>query len=292
MAAAAAVAAAADKDAAASPDSPVLFGVGYHSEWLADLREAPAEVGCVEIIADDFLGAPPARRAEVECLRGLYPVLPHLIHPAPGNAAPPDRATVDAVAQLVERLQPPWISFHLAFTGSPGRPLGHLATLPFTREAAATAVRNLRAWSAALGMPVIVENVTCGVTLPGEMDEAEFLCRVLEGAEAGLLLDLHNVHTNAVNEGSCAGDFLERLPLDRVTQLHLGGGHEEDGYRIDSHAAACPREVWDLLEWVAGRVRPRAVTLEWDTRRPAFSVIREELARAAGCFRGTADGAA
>lgn len=258
-----------------------LYGVGYHSAWLSDLKECPPEVSCVELIADDFLSPPAARWAEVETLAARYPLLPHLIHPAPGNAVPPDPVTIRWMARLIDRVKAPWVSFHLAFTGVPGRPLGHLATLPFTREAMEIAAGNLRAWRSELGVPVLVENVTCGVTLPGEMDEAAFISGVLEAADAGLLLDLHNVYTNCVNAREDPVRFLQQLPLERVRQIHLGGGHEEDGVRVDSHTSRCPPGVWELLAWIAARTPLPAVTLEWDTQLPGFDVIREELATAA-----------
>jgi len=59
-----------------------------------------------------------------------------------------------------------------------------------------------------------------------------------------LLLDVTNIYNNATNHGYDPLDFLRRIPLDRVSQLHLAGGHYSDGMLQDSHSypvmAACP----------------------------------------------------
>ena len=40
-----------------------------------------------------------------------------------------------------------------------------------------------------------------------------------------MLLDLHNLYANALNSGRDPAADLLRLPLDRVTAIHLSGGH-------------------------------------------------------------------
>src|SRR5437763_205592 len=98
---------------------------------------------------------------------------------------------------------------------------------------------------------------------------------------SGLLLDLHNLHTNAVNHGFDPFEFLETLPLERVGQIHLAGGREDDdGYRYDSHSAPPPEPVWELLHFVAARTELNAVILEWDQDLPSFEVIEQQVARA------------
>ena len=66
--------------------------------------------------------------------------------------------------------------------------------------------------------------------VPGsEMDEVEFLTAVLDRTGCGLLCDVTNLYTNAVNHGQDLEDLLARWPWDRVVQLHFAGGNWHDG---------------------------------------------------------------
>src|SRR5205823_1034048 len=121
-----------------------------------------------------------------------------------------------------------------------------VATLPAVEgDAVITAARRR------IDAPLILENITYTVCLPGaEMSEAEFLAEVLERADCGLLLDVTNLHANAVNHGLDLSEMLEQLPWERVAQLHFAGGVCENGRVIDTHSEPTPPEVWELLESV------------------------------------------
>ena len=276
-------------------DAPALpvIGVSYRSRWRTDILGQPPGLDCLEVIAENYLSAPPERLAELDAIRERYPVLPHGVGLSFGSDAPLDPDRLRKTAQLVERVQAPWFSEHLAFTEAGGLQIGHLAPVPFTREALAVVTRNVRQWQSAVGAPLLLENITYGVQLPGELTEAQFITELLERTGCGLLLDLHNVHTNAVNFGFDAEGFLRELLLERVGVIHLGGGFDEaDGYRVDSHSAATPEPVWELLRWVCSRVTPAAVIVEWDVDLPPFDVILRDVERARSILEEGKHGAA
>ena len=132
-----------------------------------------------------------------------------------------------------------------------------------------------------IDVPLILENITYAVALPGaEMDEAEFLAELLDRTGCGLLLDVTNLHTNAINHGFDPIAFLDRLPLDRVVQLHFAGGHWHDGVLVDSHSRPTPPEVWALLEEVLARAPVKGIILERDEDLPPFGELLDELDRA------------
>jgi Protein of unknown function (DUF692) len=105
----------------------------------------------------------------------------------------------------------------------------------------------------------------------------------------GLLLDLHNLYANAVNFGDDPHTFLRRLPLERVTAVHLSGGRWIDGpygarRLLDDHLHDVPPEVFALLREL-GRLAPQPLTviIERDGRFPPIARLLEQLdiARAA-----------
>lgn len=119
------------------------------------------------------------------------------------------------------------------------------------------------------------------LTLPGaEMTEAQFLTEIVERSNCGLLLDITNLHINAVNHNYDVCSFLEQLPLERVVQLHFVGGHWHDGVLIDSHSHSTPLEVWKLMDEILSGAAVKGVVLERDENLPQFSQLAAELEQA------------
>jgi hypothetical protein len=107
---------------------------------------------------------------------------------------------------------------------------------------------NIRRLQDSLGVPVAIEN---GVSYlnprTDEIPDGEFIAMVAEAADCGLLLDLHNAYTNAINGRQPLDEFLRGLPLNRVWEIHLAGGIRQDGFWLDAHSGAVPDQLWPLI---------------------------------------------
>ena len=257
-------------------------GVSYRDAWRWEVVRHREELGVVECIPDDVAGEAGLR--ELVLIRQAVPVTLHGIGLSLGSAEGLDPERVRHVARVVEAVEPPWFSEHIAFTRAGGVEIGHLAPLPFTREAVAIVAANVAELKAALpGLPLLLENIAYPFPLPGaEMTEAELVRAILEEADAGLLLDLENVHANALNHEYNAIEYLESLPLERVVEVHLAGGLWKEGQYVDTHTRAVPEESWKLLEWLVPRSDVRAVIIERDDELPPFGDLLAEVRRAEG----------
>jgi uncharacterized protein (UPF0276 family) len=271
-------------------DLPVLgVGIGFREPFLSDLFHHRDGVDFLEITADHYFDAPPEKSAELDLLASHFPIIPHGLDLSLGSAEGVDDGYLGAMADIVERLDPPWWSEHIAFTRAGGVSIGHLAPLPWTHEAVDVVVRNVERVQSQIRKPLILENITATIIAPGsEMDEVEFLTAILERTDCGLLCDATNLYTNAVNHGQNLDQLLERWPWDRVVQLHFAGGHWHDGSLIDSHGYPAPPEVWTVLETAVTRSQVRGIILERDENLPPFTELLRELeqARAIGRRHG------
>lgn len=264
------------------PQLPALgVGLGFREPFRGDLFLRRGEVDFLEITADHYLDAPPEKMRELDLLAQHFTLIPHGLNLSLGSAEGLDSSYVQKLAAVVERLNPPWWSEHIAFTRAGGRDIGHLTPLPYTREAIEVLVRNIAEVRRRIDEPLILENISYTFTLPGaQMSEAEFLAEVLERADCGLLLDVMNLHANAVNQGYDAQRFLDTIPLERVVQLHFVGGHWSEGVLVDSHSQPTSPEVWVLLEAVVARAPVKGIILERDENIPPFDELAAELERA------------
>jgi hypothetical protein len=192
------------------------------------------------------------------------------------------------MARLVEEVEPDDWSEHLAFVRAGGIELNHLAAPPRTDGVLAGLTANLRRARRIVGSAPALENVAALFDPPGSTcDEQTWLCRALAATGAPLLLDLHNVCTNAVNLRYDAKAFIRALPLGRVSTVHIAGGSDavdtETGVtlRVDDHRHDVPADVFELLTLVGALApQPLTIVLERDGEFPPFAQMLEELERA------------
>ena len=256
-------------------------GLGFRVPFLSDLFLNRRAVDFLEIMADHYMDASPQKQEELNLLQAHFPLIPHGLSLSLGSAEGLDADYLREFAAVVNRLQPPWWSEHIAFTKAGGVDIGHLTPLPYTKEAINVLCHNIAQAKQKIDAPLILENITYAAALPGaEMTEAQFLTEIVERTDCGLLLDITNLHTNAVNHGFDAGEFLDAIPLEKVVQIHFTGGEWQDEILIDSHSRPTPTPVWELMAEVFRRAPVRGAILERDEDLPPFREIAGELARA------------
>ncbi|MCB9879316.1 MAG: DUF692 family protein [Planctomycetes bacterium] len=222
------------------------------------------------------------------------PFVAHAVHGSFGTAAASDRPRQREWQEMVAAMQAAfgfrWLTDHLGASVLGDRGVALPVALPMT-EVAARLVRE-RLLSLQQVVPDVgVENSVFYFLLGDWLDEPRFLAEILSSPHTHLLLDLHNAWTMAQNSGADVDDYLARLDLSRVIEIHLSGGRDSpDGWlpdgrtlRLDSHDDAVPEPVWQLFERVLPRCgNLRGVTLErmeGTIDEGAVSTVRDELRR-------------
>lgn len=254
------------------------IGVGFREAFRADLFLHREQFDFLELTADHYLDAKPHKLEELKLLKENFPLVPHLLDLSLGSAEGLDQAYLEKVAALIEFLEPEWFSDHLCFTKSGNVKIGHLAPVPYTREAVKVFVRNIAKVRRLIKTPLILENITYLVEFPSaEMSEAQFIKTVLEETDCGLLLDVTNLYINSRNFGRDWRRFLDEIPLQRVVQLHFVGSHPHGKRLIDAHADKTEAEIWEVFREVCRRAEVKGAILERDENFPPFAEILEEI---------------
>lgn len=267
------------------------IGLGLRQPIANDLfAMAPSCLKWLELHPENYLARGGKYATLLARARERFPLLTHGLSMGFGSLTPFDGEYLRGVRALVRELGCPWHSDHLCFSSVDGVYLHDLLPLPRTEESVAVAVARIVEAQDALGVPIAVEHISYYATPPGsELDEVEHLRAILEGADAKLLLDVNNVFVNATNHGFDPHAFIDRLPLERVVQLHVAGHHvRADGFCIDTHAEPVSEEVFALFAYTMDKLRrPVPVLLERDEQFPAFSALVEELERLDHIYRTT-----
>lgn len=217
------------------------------------------------------------------------PLVAHSIGLSLGSAGFSDDGYVDQLVRWHERYHFVWHSDHLSFAqvrSASGyeRNAAMAVPFPFDVEVLEMVAARIRAVRSRLPTPFLVENAVTYLDLPDQdMNEPEFLNALVRDSGCGLLLDLHNLYTNARNHGFDPSTFLRALDLEAVVEVHVAGGGEFAGMYTDSHAGPCPEPVWQLLEDIMPRTpNLKGVTFEFHDsyfRKLGADGVHAQLAR-------------
>src|SRR5581483_8094828 len=177
-------------------------GIGLRSKhygrWLS---EKPA-VDWVEVISENHLAPGGRPNAVLEKVRGELPVVLHGVSLAIGSVDPLDQRLLRGLQDLVRRIEPAYVSDHLCWGRHAGRYAHDLLPLPHTEEALRLVIDRVRTVQDVLGRQILLENVSSYVQFrDSTMTEWEFVSRIAEGADCGILLDINNIYVSARNHG-------------------------------------------------------------------------------------------
>jgi uncharacterized protein (UPF0276 family) len=118
--------------------------------------------------------------------------------------------------------------------------------------------------------------------MPDSLPEPVFIGEILEDTDHGLLLDVTNLHINAMNFGFDPYAWLEQAPLERTVYIHVAGGEKRVGGRwegkwVDTHSQPVPDQVWRMVEMVVAQAPVKGILLERDQNYPPVPDMIAEL---------------
>lgn len=272
-------------------------GIGLRGQHHAAMLEARPGLGFLEVHAENYMGGG-APRWVLEQLRRDYPVSVHGVGMNLAGIERPEARHLAKFAELCERIEPAFISEHLAWSMLDGVYFNDLLPVPYTDETLKIAARNIGILQDRLRRVVLIENPSTYLRFRDSLRaEAEFLSNLSASTGCGLLCDVNNIYVSAVNHAgeaiaeTLALDYLTSLPAEAVREIHLAGHSrtEADGVPllIDDHGAHIAEPVWRLYAR-AVQLFPEAATLiEWDSSIPPLEALASE-ARLADQQRATA----
>jgi hypothetical protein len=271
--------------ALAQPPTTPILGVGfpyapglprdlYAARDLLDFIELTPEELCRErrVGRATRLEFVPAAFDAAQAACAGRPIVVHGVELSIGSAHGWHAPCLGLLDELWVRWPFAWLSEHLSFqraldTRGRSKETGVPLPLPRTRAALGVVAPRAAALGARYGVPFLLENPAHYLrelpAEPGLESEGAFMTALTQASGCGVLLDLHNLHCNAVNFGLDAHDELRRYPLERVLEIHVAGGSWRAGFLMDSHGARVPEPVWELLhEALAACPRVRGVVFE------------------------------
>jgi uncharacterized protein len=256
-------------------------GVGFRVPHYPHVLAEKPPMDWFEVISENFMVSGGMPLANLDKLRASYRVVPHGVSLSIGASTPLDRSYLTRLKALVRRIDPPWVSDHLCWSGAHGVHVHDLLPLPMTDETVRHVAERARQVQDAIEKPFALENVSSYLTFTSStMPEWELVSQVAEKSDTGILLDCNNIYVSAHNHGFDANAYVDAIDPSRVVQMHLAGHTDKGAYLLDTHSDHVNDATWTLYERALRRFGPTSTLVEWDDEIPEWEVLSEEAARA------------
>jgi uncharacterized protein (UPF0276 family) len=261
-------------------------GIGFRPELKPFIFLNRDKINFVEIIADHYIDVPKEKLHELILLKNYFTVIPHAINLSIGSAEGIDVDYLHKLKMLIDFIDPPYWSEHISYTKAHGIDIGHLSPIVFNDEFLDVISNNIKEIKKIIRQPLILENITYHVELPGRnYDDASFLNALCERSGCGLLLDVTNLYINSCNLKFDPLEFVDKLNLNNIIQLHFVGFEKSEGQIIDTHSTKTPPEIFNLMNYLFKRYKPKGILLERDDQFEKQDEIREDLIHANDIFK-------
>jgi uncharacterized protein (UPF0276 family) len=266
------------------PNTP---GVGLRLAHLAEVVAIRPACGWLEVHPENFLANPHATEMLIE-LSAHYPISLHTVGISVGSATGIDYEHLRRLRDLANRIDPVFISGHLAWSTYGSEYLNDLLPLPYNEESLEVVIRHINQVQDVLSRPYLIENPASYAGFRSStITETGFLVEVAGRTGCELLCDVSNVVVSAHNMGFDPYSYLDQFPVEKVREIHLGGYTPEEDEAtpgkellIDTHAAPISEAAWHLYAYALQRFGPKPTLIEWDNQIPPLATLVGESKRA------------
>ncbi len=257
------------------------LGVGLRTTHFPYILEHQPKVDWFEIISENFMDSRGRPRYVLEQICERYQVVMHGVSLSIGSTDPLDFEYLARLRALANDVKALWVSDHLCWTGVAGRNTHDLLPIPFTEETLKHVVERVRVVQDFLERPLVLENPSTYLMFSeSTLSEWEFIARMAEEADCGLLLDVNNTYVSSFNHELDPVEFIDSVPHDRVVQFHLAGHSNYETHLIDTHDNYVIPPVWELYQQAHRLTGGVSTLLEWDARIPPFPEVHAEVLKA------------
>ncbi len=257
------------------------LGVGLRTTHYPHILEKWPAVDWFEIISENYMDSGGRPRYVLDQIAERYPIVMHGVSMSIGSTDPLDVEYLRKLKKLADDVNAGWVSDHVCWTGVTSKNSHDLLPMPYTEEALRHVVDRIRTVSEVLERPLVLENPSSYVTFAeSTMPEWEFVRRMAEESDCGLLVDVNNVYVSAFNHDFDPFEYLRALPMDRVVQFHLAGHTHCGTHIVDTHDGRVIDPVWDLYKLAHELTGGASTLLEWDADIPPFEEVHSEVLKA------------
>jgi uncharacterized protein len=256
-----------------------MVGIGYRRDFAEDFLNGVLKPDFIEVAPENWMGLGGYWKRIFREVTERYPLFAHGLSLSIGSPDALDMNFLRRIKDFLDEYQVVHYSEHLSFSQCNNAHLYDLLPVPFTEEAINHIAARITQVQDILERKVAFEIASYYSPIAPEMEEIDFLKAIFDRCDTLLLLDVNNVYVNSFNHKYDAKAFIKKLPLDKVSYIHMAG-HEQvaEDLIIDTHGQAIVDPVYDLLRFALTEMECEApILLERDYNNEDLIELQEEI---------------
>lgn len=259
-----------------------MTGIGFRRDLAEDfLHGDKLTPDFIEVAPENWIGVGGYWKKIFNQALEKYPLFTHGLSLSVGSPDELDFEFLKKIKLFLNETKARVYSEHLSFAKCDNAHLYDLLPIPFTSDAVKHVSARIKTVQEFLERKIAIEIVSYYTSVAAEMKEIDFVNAILEEADCELLLDVNNIYVNGFNHKYDPIAFIDQLPLNRVSYIHMAG-HEKvaDDLIIDTHGQPIFEDVYQLFDYTISKIgRDVPVLLERDFNIPELDVLQKEISR-------------
>jgi len=195
----------------------------------------------------------------------IKPILFHGLFPTPHDLSSPtliNNFDFDTVNRLIELTKTPGISFHPSLV-----PIDNSIPINDTLNNIINNINFIKQHYSNLDF-ISVENLDS--LRYGELINPKIISQIINEAGCDFLLDISHAFCSSLCKGEDFHDYLYKLPLDKVYEIHI------NGWILKDRAIMCHTKInetgYDILKELLGYCNPKIITIEYGRNNDKLGV--------------------
>lgn len=272
--------------------SDFCVGVGLRDVHFEEALLDSATIDFVEVHSENFFADGGYLPQLLLDISDKYPISLHSTAMGLGSSAGIPENYLKKIDTLTRNINPFLMSDHAAFSWGfvDNKPVhaGDLLPIEYNDDILNIMANNIDKIQQRIGQPLLIENLSTYINLPNStMSEQEFLAKLVDKAQCGLLIDLNNILVNAYNHLQddylkSAIAWLDNIPSHAVGEIHLAGfSKPKNGdLAIDDHSQPISELCWSLYRYALNTFGATPTLIEWDRHLPSWPKLLDQAQRA------------
>ena len=257
------------------------FGIGLRTVHYEHILKNHPPIDWFEILSENYMDTGGRPLHVLDQVAERYPLVLHGVSLSVGSKDPVNFDYLKKLKDLAKRINARWISDHLCWCGISGMNTHDLLPMPYTNEALRHTIERVKIIQDFMERPIALENASTYLEFSvSTWPESEFLAALAEEADCGILMDVNNVYVSSYNHGFDPKKYIDKIPKDRVVQMHLAGHTNKGTHILDTHSDYVINSVWELYRYAYRHLGAVSTLLEWDANIPSFDVVHGEALKA------------
>lgn len=257
-----------------------MVGIGFRKDFAQEFLDSTIlKPAFIEAAPENWIGVGGYWKKQFQQALEKYPFFTHGLSLSIGSPDDLDLDFLKKTKQFLKETNAKIYSEHLSYSKCDNAHLYDLLPIPFTADAVKHVSGRIRTVQEILERKIAIEIVSYYTPVAPEMSEVDFINNILSESDCELLLDVNNIYVNGFNHKYDPYEFIDQLPLERVSYIHMAG-HEQvaPNLIIDTHGEAIIDPVYDLFSYAMIKLQRNVpVLLERDFNIPELPELQAEI---------------